>query len=142
MNLNEHNLKLIEELVSTQYDDYNGYVAIDGHMGADLHKMCEDYGIDKDKYFLIRVTFREHTIDGIGMLGHLSCTAIVIEKSKYGNTFDEIRTKLSIEKGKAKAKRISFNMKYSELAKYINRIDLGIVTKMSRYISNIEFDEE
>lgn len=138
MNKNDYNLEVLESLVSTQYGDYTGYIQIDGHHQADLFKLCADYGIDMDKYFLIGLSCGEHTIDGIGKREELYCSAILLETKDYGNTFDEIAKYLERNKGKAKAKRISFQVSYSDFGKYIKRIDFAVATKLTKHISELK----
>jgi len=141
MNKNDYNLDLIESLVRTQYGDYGGYIQIDGHSGADLFKLCEDHGIDMKKYFLIGFSCGEHTIGGIGKREKVHCSALFLETKEYGSNFEEIKRNLEIKNGKAKAKQISFEVKYSAFGKYIKRIDFMVVTKLTKYISEIKIKE-
>lgn len=42
---NKFNLEAIDKVVSTQYNDYRGFVAIDNHGdGRGLYSMCKEYG--------------------------------------------------------------------------------------------------
>jgi len=141
MNTKEYNLDLIEPLVRTQYGDYGGYIQIDGHSGADLFKLCEDHGIDMDKYFLIAFSCGEHTTGGIGKREKLYCSAIVLETKDYGNNFDEIQKKLDSNNGKAKAKQIAFEISYSDFGKYIKRIDFAVATKLTKHITELKIKE-
>jgi len=140
MNTQDFNFQLIEEFVRTHYGDYSGYIQIDGHSGADLFNLCKDNGVDMEKYFLIGLSAGEHTISGIGNHDKLFVMALVIERSKYGKTFDEIQKYLQSNNGKAKAKKIHFEVKYSDLGKYIKRFDLMVVTKITQYISQLELE--
>jgi hypothetical protein len=142
MNLREHNLKIIEPLIETKYNDYGGYVAIDGSDKGDFHTLCEDHGISRKDYFLIGMTFTDFSLNSIGKRGTLPCTAIVLKTSEYGNTFDEISKKISSMNGKVTAHRILFEVNYSDIGKYIKRLDVGVVTKMSKHISEIEIIEK
>jgi hypothetical protein len=141
MTKSDYNLNIIESLVSTQYGDYGGYVQIDGHSGADLFKLCEDHGVDMDKYFLIGFGFGESTIDGIGRKESIYCRALVLETSKFGNTFDEIKESLAVKNGKAKAKQFHFSVKLKDFTKYIKRIDFMVATKLTKHISKIEIED-
>lgn len=141
MNINDYNLDLIESLVRTQYGDYGGYIQIDGHSGADLFKMCEDHGIDMEKYFLIGLSCGEHTMDGIGRRGYIHCSALLLETKEYGKNFDQIREKLEKEDGKAKAMKIMFKVSYSDLGKYVKRIDFMVATKLTRHIRKLKITE-
>lgn len=138
MNKNEYNLEIIESLVSTQYGDYAGYIQIDGHNGADLFKLCEDHGIDMNKYFLIGLSCGEHTIDGIGKRKKIHCAAILLQTKDYGNSFDQIAASLKKDDGKLNAVRISFEVDYCDLGKYIKRLDFTVATKLSKHISELK----
>lgn len=133
----EYNLEIIEDLVSTQYGDYGGYIQIDGHNGADLFKLCEDYKIDMGKYFLIGFGFGESTFDGIGRREIVLCRALLLETNKYGNTFDEISEKIKELNGSVKAKQIFFEVEYKTLYKYIKRFDFMVTTRLTKYITSI-----
>ena len=141
MNKLEHNIGLLENLVTTQYSDYRGYIEMDGHNGIDIFKLCEDHGINRDKYFIIGFTCGEHTTTGIGKKGFTSCSALTLDKECYGNTFDEIKTNINSQSIKVQITRISFQMKYSDFGKYIKRFEFGIVTKLSKHITNFDIVE-
>jgi len=141
MNRNDYNLGIIESLVSTQYGDCGGYIQIDGHSGADLFKLCEDHGISRDKYFLIGFGCGESTINGIGQRDEVYCRALVLETSKYGDSFDKIQNHLVSNDGKVKAKQIHFTVKYRDFAKYIKRFDFMVATKLTKHISKIDIED-
>ena len=141
MNTADYNLGLIKGFVTVQYGDYGGYIQIDGHSGADLFQLCEDHGVDMDKYFLIGLGAGEQTILGIGKSEKLSFTALVLETAEYGNTFDEIQNHFQSNNGQAIAKKIHFAVKYEDLGKYLKRFDFMVATKLTKYISEIEIAE-
>lgn len=141
MNKSNYNLKLIESLVSTQYGDYGGYIQIDGHSGADLHQLCEDHGVNREKYFLIGFGCGESTINGVGQSNKIYCRALVLETSKYGNTFDEIQKSIAAKGGKTKAKQIHFLVDQKIFTKYIKRFDFMVATKLTAHISDIEVED-
>lgn len=141
MTTTDYNLEIIKGLVSTQYGDFGGYVQIDGHFGSDLSKLCEDQGVDMDKYFLIGFGFGESTIDGVGRRNSVYCRALVLEKKKYGNGFDEIKQTLASKNGKAKAKQLHFSMEYTSFTKYIKRFDFMVATKLTRHISELDVED-
>lgn len=141
MNTNDYNLEIIEDSVSTQYGDYGGYIQIDGHSGADLFKLCEDHGVNMDKYFLIGFGCGESTIDRVGQRDSVYCRAWVLETSEYGNTFDEIKKALDARGGRAKAKQVHFSVKYKDFTKYIKRFDFMVATKLTKHISDLDIEE-
>ena len=104
--------------------------------------MCQDHGVDMDKYFLIGFGAGESTIDGIGQDKHLSCRAIAIDKSIYGQTYDEIEKTLKAGDGKVQGKQFNFTVKYIDLAKYIKRFDFMVTSELSKSISEIELPEQ
>jgi hypothetical protein len=138
METNNYNFEIIKSIVRTQYGDYGGLLEIDGHNGADLFKLCEDHGIDMKKYFLIGFGFGESSTNGIGNYGKIYCSALLLDSNIYGDTYDLISKYLMNNNNKVRINRISFYVKYSDLGKYIKRIDAMVVTKLSQHINNFE----
>ena len=67
MRTNNFNYEILEDLVGTNYGDMTGLIQIDGHMSlSELYNLCEENGIDKDKYFLIGFGFSDFTTNGVG----------------------------------------------------------------------------
>jgi len=141
MDKSNYNLDVIESLVSTQYGDFSGYIQIDGFHASHIFQLCEDHGVDMDKYFLIGFGAGESTTDGIGKGNSLSCRAIVIEKSKYGQTYDAIDKAITSVGGKVQAKQFNFFVRYRDLAKYVKRFDFMVTSELSKSISEIELPE-
>lgn len=142
MNLNNYNIELIKDLVSTQYGDYDGLIQIDGHSSADLSKLCKDHGVNTDKYFLIGLKAGEFTTTGIGKRNILPFMALVLDKTEYGESFDEIKKNIDSKSGIVKAKTFHFYVNYNDLGKYIKRFDFMVATKLTKYISEIKIQEE
>ena len=117
MRTSDYGLHLIEDLVSTQYGDYGGYVLIDGHSGADLFSLCQGHGIDMDKYFLIGLGAGESAISGIGNRQQIHFRALLLETDIYGDSFDKIQKYLQTHNGKVKAKQVFFEVQYNSLYK-------------------------
>lgn len=141
MNTRKYNLELIKDLVGTQYGEYGGYIQIDGHSGSDLFQLCEDHGINMDKYFLIGLNAGEHTIDGIGKRGKICFMALVLETAECGSTFDEIQKYLQSNNGKANAKKVHFDVEYADLGKYIKRFDFMVATQLTQHITELEIED-
>jgi hypothetical protein len=112
-----------------------------GYSGNDLHQLCEDHGVDRKKYFLIGFGCGEFTINGIGQNNTIYCRALVLEKSKYGSSFDEIQKSITDKGGNAKAKQIHFKVDPTVFTKYIKRFDFMVATKLTAHISNIEIED-
>lgn len=141
MNLRDYNLDILEENVRTKYGDYGGLIQIDGHNGADLFKLCEDHGVDMDKYFLIAFGLGTFFSQAIMQQKEIYCRALVIDRSEYGNSFDEIKKTLSENGGAIKAKKIHFEVKTENILKYIKRMDFMVATKLTPYIDKFEIEE-
>jgi len=135
---NEFNFEILENRVSTQYGDYSGYIQIDGHSGTDLFKLCEDNGIDMKNNFLVSFGMGESTINGIGQRNKISCRAIVLEREKYGSSFDSIKQELNENNGIADAKQYHFYIDPKDLHKYIKRFDFMVSTKISKHIKELK----
>lgn len=114
---------------------------MDGNDRGDLHSLCEDHGVDRKKYFLIGFGCGDSGITGIGQRNSIYCRALVLEKSKYGSSFDEIQKTLAEKGGKAKAKQIHFSVDPKVFGKYIKRMDFMVATKLTAYISDIEIED-
>jgi hypothetical protein len=142
MDKSKFNLGIIESHVHTQYGDFGGYIQIDGFHASHIYQLCEDHGVDMDKYFLIGFGAGESTIDGIGQNRSLQCRAIVIDKSEYGQSYNEITTKLKSNGGKVQARQFNFSVPYVDLSKYIKRFDFMVTSELSKNISEIELPEQ
>lgn len=138
MNKSNYNLNIIEPLLGTQYGDYGGYIQIDGHSGADLQRLCYDNGIDEKKYFVIGFGCGESSGEGVGKRNSIYCSAIVLETSKYGSTFDEVQKYIATAGGKVKAKRVHFSIDPKMFSKYIKRFDFMVAMKITSHIFDIE----
>ena len=53
------NYNLFEDLIGTQYTDMKGYAAIDGHFSNSLWELCEDNGLDTEKWLLVGLGFSD-----------------------------------------------------------------------------------
>lgn len=134
------NIDILKDLVSTQYNDMRGLVAIDGHMGDELFQLCENNGIDMNMYFLLGFGLSEFTSNGIGQHNEVSCSVLLLEKDKYGYNFDEISRNIGNLDTVDVIKK-SFTMEYSDLGNYIKRFDLMTVSDLSGKISKINVIE-
>lgn len=134
------NTRILEEIVSTQYNDLRGLIAIDQHSGSELLSLCKDNGINKDEYFFLGFGLSEFTINGIGEFDSVYCKMLLLEKSKYGNTFDEINRNIRNLSSVDVVKKC-FSIKYSDLGKYIKRFDFVALSEMSGVISSMNIIE-
>ena len=134
------NTRILEEIVSTQYNDLRGLIAIDQHSGSELFSLCKENGINDDEYFFLGFGLSEFTINGIGEFDSVYCRVLLLEKSKYGNTFDEINRNIRTLNSVDVVKK-SFSVKYSDLGKYIKRFDFMALSDMGGAISAINIIE-
>lgn len=134
--MTDFNTLIIEEEVSTQYNDLRGIIAIDQHTASELSNLCRSKKIDMEKYTLIGFGMTEFTTDGIGRKDSVNCNVYLIESNKYGNNFDEIESKLKSSAIVDVVKK-TFKVSYTELYKYIKRYDFIALTRLSKHIKNI-----
>jgi len=116
-------LSLLDKYVHTQYGDMKGVISIDGHNGvSELYELCEKNNIKRKDYFLIGFGFEEDTLDGVDSYDSIMCYVLLLDKKNYPSTYDELE-KLFTHNPKADVIKKSFEVKYSELYKYIKRIE-------------------
>lgn len=144
---NKFNTSAIEQEVSTQYEDFGGLIKIDGYEGSiSFFNMCQDHGIDTNKYFLYGISIYDGSCDGIcgGKYAEnkreatASVTVYLIDREVYGYSFDDIRD----YKGKIQLEKIRFEMAYSKWKKYIKRLSIGVVSPLSKKIDVIMPEED
>ena len=135
------NYDAIADLVSTQYGDLTGVIQIDGHMNiSSIYNLCKDHMFDTNDKFIIGFGLGESTTNGIGKREQVSCTVLYVEKSEYGNNFEEIEAKIKTDETlRLKKKNIYIN--YSELGKYVKRYDFIATTELTRFASTIEISD-
>ena len=148
MNLsNKFNTSAIEDTISTQYEDLGGIIKIDGYEGSiDFFTMCQDHGIDTDKYFLYGIKMYDGGCDGIcgGRYAEnkgeatASVTVYLIDRDIYGSSFDDICN----YGGKIQLEKARFEMTYSEWKNYIKRLSIGVVSPLSQKIDVIMPEED
>lgn len=134
---------VIEQEVCTQYEDFCGIIKLDnyGDRTGDFFTMCQNHGINTDKYFLYGITLYDGSCDGIceGKYAEnkgdatASVTVYLIDREIYGCSYDEIRK----YQGQIQLKKATFKMAYSEWKKYIKRLSIGVVSPLSKEIDAI-----
>lgn len=133
-------VSILNEIVGTQYNDMQGLISIDAHSGTDLFALCNDHGIDMSKYFLVGFGLSEFTLDGIGKENEVYCSVLLLDKEEYGHSYNDIESKIK-EMESVNIVKKSFDVKYTELGKYIKRFDFMVVSEMSKNISSMKIDE-
>ncbi|MGF1587160.1 MAG: hypothetical protein ACFCUM_17710 [Bacteroidales bacterium] len=136
------NLTVLNELVGTQYGDMTGLIQIDGHNNvSELFNLCREKGIDMDKYFLIGFGYYNSSTSGIGRNEDADCNVLLLEKEKYGSSFDEIKNNIkNIET--VDVNKVHIKVKYSEFGKYIKRIDSMMFSELGNHLKNVNIIEE
>lgn len=134
--------ELLDEHVGTQYHDYKGLIEVDTHGGTDIFSLCEDNGIDMEKFFVIGFGLSEFTIQGIGRQDQVGFKVLLADREKYGQSFDSIEQRVISDGGKIIVTKRTFYIPYSSLGKYIKRFDFLVVNNMRSRLSVIEVDEE
>lgn len=130
---NSFNFDYLNKKISTQYNDYKGIVAIDNHGdNRNFYLLLKDNGIDETKYLIYAITMCDS--EPIGNRG-LKLKFLLIERDKYGNTFDEIAK----YQGKIELIEKYIQIPFSDIHKYIKRISIGMVSPISAEVNvNIE----
>ena len=134
------NIEIVKDLVGTKYNDMQGLISIDTHAGAELRQLCADNKIDMEAYFLLGFGLSDETLIGIGSNDKIMCTVLLLEKSKYGNGFDEISSNIS-KLAVIDVVKKTFFVKIADLGKYIKRFDFMAATPISNYVSVINITE-
>jgi hypothetical protein len=132
--MKQFDLTGLNKAISTQYNDYKGLVAIDTHDGSGLFDLAKDFGIDTKKWFVYGASCYDS--EPIGK-HELSISMLLIDKDIYGSSFDDISKRNDtiplVER------RIS--VPYSDLGKYIKRVNIGVVSSLSAHIT-VSFPDE
>lgn len=138
MSYKKFNLDILNDRISTQYTDMKGLVAIDGHNFSDLWKLCTDNGVDLDNWFLVGLEC--YDFDPLGKRV-LHAMAYVIKKENLEIGHDAIANRLQ-NTGEAEIHIKHFAVPYSQLAKYIKRLHIGLVSDVSNSIRNVTFIDD
>jgi hypothetical protein len=142
MSYNKFNLEILENIVNTQYGDYGGLAQIDRSDLYDFHELCQEKGVNMEKYFLIGIHFGSSSLKNVSVDNSFYCFALLLDKKKYGSSFDEIVRYLNENQNIADIKSVNFKITYSELAKCIKRFNIGIVSPITSHIKVSNIQEE
>lgn len=127
---------LLNDHISTQYNDMTGLAAIDGHEPTYLWSMCSDHGVDLENNHLIGI----EVYDSEPVGETLSVTAYTVSKNPQ-ETYEDVAARLR-EQEIVDVRKQKFDMPYNELTRYIKRINIGVLNSMSDDISAINFISE
>ncbi len=134
--------ELLDEHVGTQYHDYKGTIEIDAHSGTDIFKLCEDNGIDMEKFFVVGFGLSEFTIQGVGQQDQVGFKVLLADREKYGQTFDDIEQEVISNAGIISVTSRTIYIPYSTLGKYIKRFDFLAINHMRDRLTTIEIEDE
>lgn len=136
------NFGVLEDLVSTKYGDLTGLIQIDGHNNVtELYDLCAANDISRNDYFIIGFGLSQSTISGLGEFTDINCSVLLLETSKYGNTFDIIEKNIKNLSTVDVVKK-NFHASVNDIGKYLKRVDTMLLTEMGNYIQNINLIEE
>lgn len=135
------NLDAVEKNVSTQYGDLTGVIQIDGHGNiTSLYDLCNDYKVLDDNMFIVGFELTDSEIRDIELDDEVNCNILYLDKSTYGNNFDDIENKIrKLDTLPLRKKRLY--VKYGDLGKYIKRFNFMVLSEMARYASNIQVED-
>lgn len=136
--MKDFNLDFLNERISTQYTDMKGIVAIDGHNFSDLWKLCADNGVDLENWFLVGLEC--YDFEPLGGRD-LHAMAYVIKSEDLETGHDAIASRLQ-DTGKAEIHVKHFTVPYNQMAKYIKRLHIGLVSELSSSIRNVTFIDD
>lgn len=132
--MKQFNLTGLDQAISTQYTDYKGIAAIDTHDGSGLFDLAKDFGIDTEKWFVYGASCYDS--EPIGKR-ELSIILLLIDRDTYGSSFDDI----SKYNGTIPLVEKRISVPYSDLGKYIKRVNIGLVSSLSAHIT-VKMPEE
>lgn len=92
--------------------------------------------------FLLGVHFGTSSLTNVEKQNSFYCFALVLEKKKYGSSFDEISKYLAENGNEAEIKSIDFSVTYAEFAKCIKRFHVGFISPLSNHIKIANIKEE
>lgn len=131
-----NNLEILEEITGTQYNDNKGLISIDFHDPSYFSQLCRDNEIDTAIYLPIGFGF----MYGDYKSDILTCRVLLLDRRKYGRTFDGISQQIKSLKMIDVIQK-SFDIKYMDLFKYIKRIDFMTLSKISENINSLNICE-
>jgi hypothetical protein len=136
--MKQFNYDLLKEKIGTQYNDMKGIAAIDGHHYDYLWRMCEDFGIELQNWFLVGIELSDW--ETIGQLP-LTVTAYLVEKLPNEDQYEQVAQRLEAQP-KVEIHKKSFNISYQDLGKYIKRLNIGVLGEIANHIKDAEFIDD
>lgn len=133
------NLNILKGLVNCKYNDLEGLISID--KSDSFSTLCEEYGINRDEFFMLGFGLSEFSLNGIGKSGKVSCYVLLLETQKYGHSFEDIKKNIQDVESVDVIKK-SFKIPYSELGRYIKRFNFMALSGISEHIPVINIKEE
>lgn len=124
------------------YEDFKGIIKIDGHHSiTSIEKLCNDYGFKTNDKFIVGFGFEEITTNGVGRKDKICCRIYYIDKGEYGDNYDAIKEKIKENEFLILKKEV-FNIRYSDLGKYIKRFSFIALSDISNLVDFIEIEED
>jgi hypothetical protein len=128
-------MEFIKKLTGVKYGDYEGFASVDTHSGTELINLCEQKGIDLNKYFPIGFNIHESE-----RIGHekIYLTVYLIDTNLAGANYDEIEKYIRNNSGNISLIKKSFQIQYSELPSCIKRYDITVFNRLRDVIRTPE----
>lgn len=142
MGYSKYNLEILENIVNTQYGDFGGLVQVDRSDSYDFYDLCEENGVDMEKNFLVGLHFGSSSLQNVSGNNSFYCFVLLLDKKKYGGSFDEISKYLAENQNNADIKSVSFKITLADLAKCMKRFSVGFVSPISNHIHTYNIQEE
>lgn len=134
------NYDILKNMVSTKYKDMEGLISLNTLFKPDLYDLCNDNGIDMEQYYLLGLGFGDSTLVNLNDHNKVLCSVLLLEKSKYGYSFDEISSRIHDQEQVDVVKK-SFWVEYTRIGTYFKRFDFMALTDMGDYISSMNIIE-
>ncbi len=115
----------MKSIAHTKYEDWKGFVSIDENVDNGLFRLCENHGIDTNRFFVVGFGLSHWNGLGISETDSVHCTVLLVDMDIYGNSFDQIAANTQVE-----ATKKSFWVPYTDIAKAIKRFSLMTLWKI------------
>lgn len=135
------NLKLLNSIAYTKYNDWKGVISIDNHGLNGLQDLCRDNGISIDKYFIMGFGLDDENSLGISESKSVTCTVLLLDKSKYGDSASRI-IENTRDKNQINVIKKSFRTSYADVAKSIKRFSFMALWKTRDNLPEFKITDE
>ena len=135
------NVNLLEDAVSTKYNDMQGLISIDRSDSTDLNDLIKKNGIDSERYFLLGFGVSVSSLLNLDEEDTVCCYALLLDKDVYGHTYDEISTNVK-SLDSVDVEKVSFFTSANDVLKCIKRVELMLLSPLSTSIAKMNITDE